>query len=119
MYQIVKTIKGGRYIYEQRSWREGKRVRTESRYIGPADGQSKRRRGFAQKIGDFIRANTALHADDFFTEEMLAQYNVRVEQEEQARLTKLDDLYAKYGLHLASDRPDLRAAAKASAAAPS
>src|SRR5215218_5729822 len=38
-YRVVKTIKGHRYVYEQRTWREGKRVRTESRYIGPADGQ--------------------------------------------------------------------------------
>src|SRR4051812_38582607 len=36
-YRIVKTIKGHRYIYEQRTWREGKHVRTESRYLGPAD----------------------------------------------------------------------------------
>ncbi|HEX6010768.1 MAG TPA: hypothetical protein VFY87_02975, partial [Geminicoccaceae bacterium] len=36
-YQVVKTIKGHRYLYAQRTWREGKRVRTESRYIGPAD----------------------------------------------------------------------------------
>src|SRR5689334_22865693 len=35
-YRVVKTVKGHRYLYEQRSWREGKKVRTESRYIGPA-----------------------------------------------------------------------------------
>src|SRR5690348_10145350 len=34
-YRVVKTIKGHRYLYEQRTWREGKHVRTESRYIGP------------------------------------------------------------------------------------
>ena len=36
-YRVVKTIKGHRYLYEQRTWREGKHVRTESRYIGPAE----------------------------------------------------------------------------------
>src|SRR4051812_33731461 len=36
-YRVVKTIKGHRYLYLQRTWREGKHVRTESRYIGPAD----------------------------------------------------------------------------------
>src|SRR5215213_9120866 len=36
-YRVVKTIKGHRYEYLQRTWREGKKVRTESRYIGPAD----------------------------------------------------------------------------------
>src|SRR3954453_5214698 len=35
-YRVVKTVKGHRYLYDQRSWREGKKVRTESRYIGPA-----------------------------------------------------------------------------------
>jgi hypothetical protein len=37
-YKVVKTIKGHRYVYEQRTWREGRHVRTESRYVGPADG---------------------------------------------------------------------------------
>jgi hypothetical protein len=36
-YTVVKTIKGHRYEYLQRTWREGKKVRTESRYIGPAE----------------------------------------------------------------------------------
>src|SRR4051794_23926781 len=40
-YRVVKTIKGHRYIYEQRTWREGKHVRTESRYIGPAEAISR------------------------------------------------------------------------------
>ena len=38
-YQVVKVIKGHRYLYRQRTWREGKKVRTESHYIGPADGE--------------------------------------------------------------------------------
>src|SRR4051812_30367547 len=38
-YRVVKTIKGRRYIYEQRTWREGKHVRTESRHLGPAGGE--------------------------------------------------------------------------------
>jgi hypothetical protein len=36
-YSVIKTIKGHRYEYLQRSWREGKKVRTESVYIGPAE----------------------------------------------------------------------------------
>src|SRR5215210_4755704 len=39
-YRVVKTIKGHRYEYEQRTCREGKKVRTESRYIGPAVPES-------------------------------------------------------------------------------
>src|SRR5215208_2067464 len=39
-YHVVKAIKGHRYLYAQRTWREGKKVRTESRYIGPASPDS-------------------------------------------------------------------------------
>jgi hypothetical protein len=35
-YRVIKIVKGHRYEYLQRSWREGKKVRTESRYIGLA-----------------------------------------------------------------------------------
>ena len=42
-YRVVKTIKGHPYVYQQRTWREGKKVRTESRYVGPvAEERSKR-----------------------------------------------------------------------------
>jgi hypothetical protein len=37
-YHVVKRIKGYPYNYAQRSWREGKRVRTECRCLGRADG---------------------------------------------------------------------------------
>ena len=37
-YQVVKTVKGHRYLYWQTSWREGGKVKTKSRYIGTANG---------------------------------------------------------------------------------
>lgn len=37
-YQITKTVKGRRYLYRQRSFRVAGKVRTESVYLGPADG---------------------------------------------------------------------------------
>jgi len=37
-YQVVKTIKGRPYLYKQRTFRVGSRVRTESHYQGPASG---------------------------------------------------------------------------------
>ncbi len=43
-YTITKVIKGIPYIYRQRSWRDGKRVRTQSVYIGPG-GDSGRSTG--------------------------------------------------------------------------
>ena len=36
-YPTIKTIKGRPYLYRQRTWREGGRVRTQSHYIGPID----------------------------------------------------------------------------------
>jgi hypothetical protein len=35
-YRVIKTIKGHHYIYEQQTFREGGRVRTRNRYLGPA-----------------------------------------------------------------------------------
>lgn len=37
-YRVIKIIKGHRYVYEQRTQRNGKHVRTENRYVGPAAG---------------------------------------------------------------------------------
>jgi hypothetical protein len=34
-YRVVKTIKGHRYVYLQRTWRERKQVRCRCRYMGP------------------------------------------------------------------------------------
>lgn len=56
-YRVIKYIKGRGYIYEQRTWREGKRVRTESRYVGPLDSGRRQRRGLGTKIADFMAVN--------------------------------------------------------------
>lgn len=37
-YRVVKTIKGRRYHYWQKTYRVGKQVRTLNKYIGPVDG---------------------------------------------------------------------------------
>ena len=33
-YQVVKTVKGHKYLYLQTSWREGGKVKTKSKYLG-------------------------------------------------------------------------------------
>ncbi len=48
-YRVIKTIKGHAYLYEQRSWREGHRVRSECRYVGRADGATDRRRAATRR----------------------------------------------------------------------
>lgn len=37
-YRVIKTIRGRRYIYDQKTYRENGRVRTLNRYIGRATG---------------------------------------------------------------------------------
>lgn len=37
-YVVMKTIHGRKYKYWQKTWREGKHVRTANKYIGPYDG---------------------------------------------------------------------------------
>jgi len=39
-YVVIKTIKGRRYYYRQKTWRESRHVRTKSEYIGPVDGMA-------------------------------------------------------------------------------
>ena len=103
-YRVIKTIKGRRYIYEQCTWREGKRVRTKSLYVGPADGAPSGRR-LMRKIDTFIKANmTPRHAviDEY---RMLQQHNERVAREDQQREAKLSELHAKFGLRISDTKP--------------
>lgn len=99
-YRVIKTVKGRRYIYEQRTWREGKRVRTESRYIGPADDGVRRKR-VARKIAEFIKMNLAREKPVIDEDKMLKDYNERVGREQHARELLLGELHDKYGLRVA------------------
>lgn len=117
-YRVIKTVKGRRYIYEQRTWREGKRVRSESRYIGPADG-GPRRRHLLRKIAAFIKANMTPRQTIVDEEEMLKDYNERAVREQQAREALLGDLHDKYGLRVAdTPRPAVAVPQAATIAAP-
>lgn len=59
-YRVIKTIRGRRYLYEQRSWREGKRVRTQSRCLGPLDPPLRAmRNGVLGRLRALIKANRA------------------------------------------------------------
>lgn len=37
-YRVIKTINGRQYVYEQTSYRVGKKVKTKCVYLGRADG---------------------------------------------------------------------------------
>jgi hypothetical protein len=117
-YRVVKTVKGRRYIYEQRTWREGTRVRTESRYIGPADGWQKRRR-LARKITGFIKANMTPRQPIIDEEQILKDYNERAARVQQGREALLGELHDKYGLRVAdTPRPAVAIPQTAAVAAP-
>ena len=114
-YTVIKTIKGRRYVYEQRTWREGKRVRTESRYLGPADG-GQRPKGLIRKVADLVAANTLTAeergavAAERFGREMEAQQKATfgetaAERAERARQEALDDLHDRYGLRMGPPNP--------------
>ena len=84
-YRVIKTIRGRHYLYEQRSWREGKRVRTQSRCLGPLDPPLRQmRKGVLGKLRALIEANRAspeeraLHA--------AARFIAQVEREQRALL---------------------------------
>jgi hypothetical protein len=121
-YIVIKTIKGRRYAYEQRTWREGRKVHSESRYLGPADGSVRaasprsRRRGIAAKFAELIAANTlndeergALAAERF-AERVDAYQRERfgetaAERGERERQAFLDGLHERYGLSIGPRNP--------------
>ena len=97
MYIVIKTIKGRQYQYQQRTYREAGRVRTESIYVGPVGGGIRRPKAKRNEEG-FIRANlTRRHGlpDD---ETMLKQYNDKVAREKNAHDRALADLHVRFGL---------------------
>ena len=108
-YIVVKTVKGRQYLYEQRTWREGKRVRTESRYLGPLGGSTrapKKKKGLLRNIGAFIKAQGPLMRSlDRFDELAARQAAERELAEKQARVAQLARLHDLYGLKLGKGDP--------------
>jgi hypothetical protein len=102
-YIVVKTIKGRQYRYQQRSYRQGGKVRTEAIYLGPVSGGT-RRKGVLRRIGEFIEANRTRRNGLPDEETMLKEYNARVERERQQQADVIADLHARYGLRMSSHR---------------
>ncbi len=100
-YVVIKTIKGRRYRYLQRTYRAGSNVRTETIYLGPVDGGS-RRKGVLRRIGDFIEAQRTRRNGFPSEETMLRQYNEMVERDRQARDIAIAHLHDLYGLRMSS-----------------
>jgi hypothetical protein len=114
-YIVIKVIKGRRYRYEQRSYRDGKRVRTESRYLGPVEGaistptpspssRRQRRRGPLGKLGQLIAANMLTPEEKALIVDEAALLR-EVKAQEATRAKTRADFEAKTGMRLGPTDP--------------
>jgi hypothetical protein len=112
-YLVIKIIKGRQYQYLQRSWREGKRVRTQAVSLGPLGGILRKRR-----THNYSPNRDPLEQDEVYKREMARLYREEEEFEEWQRKTfgetgieraarqrqeKLDSLHEAYGLRIPSE----------------
>ncbi len=121
-YIVIKTVRGRRYVYEQQTWREGKKVRSESRYLGPADGgarspsQRNRRKGIGTRVAELIAANMLSDeergtlAAERFAERVDAYQRERfgetaTERQDREREAFLAGLHERYGLTVGARNP--------------
>jgi hypothetical protein len=114
----IRSINGRRYRYEEERWREGGKVRSRSRCLGPIDDVSPRRRKERRSGGllSFVHAqrlsaeDRALHAAERaaarleqYQHELFGETALeRAERERQGHLAKLHELY---GLRLGPPNP--------------
>ena len=112
-YVVVKTIKGRRYRYLQRSWREGKKVRTSATCLGRVSGSvgcgaldenMKRRHEW---LKEYARDMAAVERE----EKKFAEWQRKTfgetgeERHERQQREKLDELHEKFGLKMPGDAP--------------
>ena len=95
---VIKTIKGRRYRYLQRSYRDGGKVRTESLYLGPVDGG--RRKGILRRVGELIAANRSepgTRLINEMVENWEKQCKAQAATEKQAEDAFYERMHALYG----------------------
>jgi hypothetical protein len=101
---VIKTIGGRRYYYEQHSYRDGGKVKTISRYIGPV---SPRRPDTLPRVpcpmmrlssGPIGRQFTRAHGIDWVAIER--DELARQKKEEEARRAFAEKMHALYGMNL-------------------
>ena len=110
-YFVIKTLKGRRYLYWQRSYRQGRRVRTASTYIGPADGGgrkpgalSKKRSGPFKRLGALIAANRTSPEERGYDRNQTKILEA-IDTKDQKKANLMADLQARYGLKAGPDTP--------------
>lgn len=104
-YIVTKTIKGRDYRYLQRSYRDGGRVRTQSVYLGPANGEP-RRKNLLARIGEVIALNLQPPEVGEATLARFAAAPPQVHKDRDAKRNQvLAEMYVKYGMRVDPGNP--------------
>jgi hypothetical protein len=105
-YIVIKTINGRQCRYQQRAYRQGGKVRTETIYLGPVDG-GKQRQGVLRRVNAFLETKFPPRHGLPDEEVMLRQYNEKVEREGKEREKAIVRLHDLYGLGLFDTPPSI------------
>src|SRR5258708_3811522 len=103
-YIVIKTIKGRQYRYQQRTYRQGGKVRTETLYLGPVDG-GQGRKGVLRRVNDFLKANFPPRHGLLDEETMLRRCNEKVERDRKPRERAINHMHNLYGLKMTATSP--------------
>jgi hypothetical protein len=112
----IRTVNGHRYLYEEHRWREGGKVKSRSRSLGPVDGDGwtlKRRPGgllaflHAQRLSPEDRALATAEKQAARVEKYQREHfgETASERAERERVEFLAQLHAAYGLNLGPRNP--------------
>jgi len=96
-YEVIKTINGRQYRYEQETYRENGKVRTRSTYIGPVDG-GRRRKGLTGFLQELVRKKD--RRVDMGETEAEASARVAREDAERAKDARVNELLTASSISL-------------------
>jgi hypothetical protein len=101
---LVRTRKNRRYLYRETRWREGRRVRSRSDYLGPLDSSAAGARPFdeAQDRAMAVAEREAAKVDAY-QRAMFGETGLEKSQREQRE--HLDRLQDDYGLRIGPSNP--------------
>ena len=111
-YEVIKRIKNKQYRYLQRSFRVSGKVKTESKYLGPAgssvgggsvDAEDIRRRKEQERELAFAMADLEREGKKIEAWQREHCGGTPEEREAKARQEHLDKLHEDFGLRLSTD----------------
>jgi hypothetical protein len=89
MYEVIKTINGIGYRYQQETYRENGKVRTRSTYIGPVDG-GRRKKGLTAALRELVKKKD--RREDIGETQAEASARVAREDAERAKNERANEL---------------------------